>query len=100
MIQVISLLYAGDGGYDALKAHERRVMPILHDHGGRLISASHPSEPRDGDPDEIHVVHFDDMAALSAFRADPRHAGLKAERLHAIRDVRLFITDQFVTYID
>jgi uncharacterized protein (DUF1330 family) len=100
VIQVISLLYAGEGGREALKAHERRVMPILHDYGGRLISASHPSEPRDGDPDEIHIVHFDDMTALGAFRGDPRHAAMKAERLRAIRDVRLFITDQFVTYID
>ena len=100
MIQVISLLYAGEGGYAALKAHEHRIMPILHDHGGRLISASKPSDPRDGDPDEIQVAHFDDLAALTAFRTDPRHAALTAQRRHALRDVRLYLTDQFVTYID
>ena len=100
MIQVIALLYAGEGGIASLKAHENRIMPILHDHGGRLISASRPSEPRAGDPDEIHVAHFDDLAALEAFRADPRHATLKDERAHALRDVRIYLTDQFVAYID
>ncbi len=100
MIQIIALLYAGDGGRDALKAYEAEVLPILHEYGGRLISASRPSEPRDDDPDEIHIVHFADMAALAAFRADARHAELKPRRMHAMRDVRLYITDQFVTYID
>ena len=100
MIQIIALLYAGHGGREALKAYETEVLPILHEHGGRLISASRPSEPRDDDPDEIHIVHFPDMAALTAFRADPRHVALKPRRTDALRDVRLYITDQFVTYID
>ena len=100
MIQIIALLYAGDGGKEALQAYEHKVMPIFHDHGGRMVSASHATEPREGDPDEIHVVQFADRAALDAFRADPRLAPLKEERLRAVRDTRLFITDQFVTYID
>ena len=100
MIQIIVLLYRGPGGDDALAAYGAKVQPILHEHGGRMVSASRPSEPRDGDPDAIDIVHFDDMASYEAFRADPRHAGLIEMRQQAIREVRLYITDQFVTYID
>ncbi|MEI9906177.1 MAG: DUF1330 domain-containing protein [Asticcacaulis sp.] len=100
MIQVIALLYAGDGGKPAMRAYESKVMRILAEHGGRLVSASHPADPRPDDPDEVHIVQFESSGHFAAFRADPRHAGLKTERQAAIRDTRLFITDQFVTYID
>ena len=100
MIQIVALLYAGEGGKQAMRAYEKRIMPILAEHGGRLVSASHPTDPGQDDPDEVHIVHFDAMANLEAFRADPRHAALKAQRMIALRDVRLFITDQFVAYID
>ncbi|HVZ30148.1 MAG TPA: DUF1330 domain-containing protein [Asticcacaulis sp.] len=100
MIQIIALLYAGEGGKTALKAYEAKVMRILAEYSGRLVSASHPTDPKSDDPDEVHVVHFESMDHFTAFRADPRHADLKPERQMAIRDVRLFITDQYVTYID
>ena len=100
MIQIIVLLYAGEGGKAALKAYQEEVMPIFHEHGGRLVSASHASKPRDDDPDEVHIVHFGSLEDLEAFRADPRHAALKEKRLYAVRDTRLYETDQFVTYID
>ncbi len=100
MIQIVVLLYHGPGGKPALDAYGARVQPILHEHGGRMVSASRPSEPRDGDPDAVDIVHFDTMTAYEAFRADGRHADLIEMRQAAIRDVRLYITDQFVTYID
>ena len=100
MIQIIVLLYAGEGGKAALKAYQEEVMPIFHEHGGQMVSASHASVPREGDPDEIHIVHFAGRVELEAFRADPRHAALKDKRMYAVRDTRLYETDQFVTYID
>ena len=100
VIQIIVLLYAGEGGKAALTTYQEEVMPIFHEHGGRLVSASHASEPRDDDPDEVHIVHFSSLVELEAFRADPRHAALKEKRMYAVRDTRLYQTDQFVTYID
>jgi len=100
VIQIIVLLYAGEGGKAALQAYQEEVMPIFHDHGGRMVSASHASVPRPDDPDEVHIVHFPSSEALQAFRADPRHAALMDKRIHAVRDTRLYETDQFVTYID
>ncbi len=100
MIQIVALLYKGAGGKAAMTAYEAEVMHILAEHGGKLVSASHPTHPMPEDPDEIHIVHFESYQALEAFRADPRHAALKERRIEAIRDTRLYITDQFVTYID
>jgi uncharacterized protein (DUF1330 family) len=100
VIQIIVLLYHGPGGKPALDAYGGKVQPILHEYGGRMVSASRPSEPREGDPDAIDVIHFDEMASYEAFRADTRHAAMIEMRQQAIRDVRLYITDQFVTYID
>ena len=82
-----------------MAAYEAEVMHILAEHGGRLISASHPTEPMPDDPDEIHIVQFDGQRELDAFRADPRHAALKDRRISALRDTRLYITDQFITYL-
>ena len=99
MIQIVALLYAGDGGKAAMKAYEAEVMPILAEYGGKLVSASHPANPMPDDPDEIHIVQFASRDDLDAFRADPRHADLKDRRVAALRDTRLYITDQFVTYL-
>jgi uncharacterized protein (DUF1330 family) len=100
VIQIVVLLYAGEGGKAAMRIYEAKAARILAEHGGRMISASHPTDPRPDDPDEVHIVQFDRLEQFEAFRADPRHAGLKPERMAAIRDTRLFITDQFVTYLD
>jgi hypothetical protein len=100
VIQIIALLYAGEGGRAALSAYQAKLMRILAEHGGQLVSASHPTDPKPDDPDEVHVVHFENMDRFLAFRTDPRHAGMADERAIALRDFRLFITDKFVTYID
>ncbi len=94
------LLHHGPGGKAALDAYGAEVVPILHGHGGRMVSASRPSEAREGDPDAIDIIQFETAAGYEGFRNDPRHAGLIDMRQQAIRDVRLYITDQFVTYID
>lgn len=100
MIQIVVLLYVGEGGVTALRKHEAEMAPIIYRHGGQIISASHPSAPQPGDPDEIHILHFPDMAAFDDFRNDPDYLAKAEERHQAIRDARLYITDQFVTYID
>jgi uncharacterized protein (DUF1330 family) len=100
LIQIVVLLYVGDGGIPALRAHEAEMAPIIYRYGGQIISASHPSAPRPGDPDEIHILQFPDMQAFDDFRTDPESQSKLEQRRHAIRDARLYITDQFVTYID
>ena len=70
MIQIVVLLYVGDGGIEALRAHEAEMVPLIYRHGGQIVSASHPSAPRPGDPDEIHILQFPDMQAFDDFRND------------------------------
>ncbi len=100
MIQIVVLLYVGDGGISALRAHEAEMAPIIYRYGGQIVSASHPSAPRPGDPDEIHILQFPDMKAFDEFRADPDFTAREDQRRQAVRDARIYITDQFVTYID
>lgn len=100
MIQIVVLLYVGDGGIAALRAHEAEMAPIIYRHGGQIVSASRPSEPRPGDPDEIHILQFPDMTAFEDFQKDPESQAKADQRRHAIRDARIYITDQFVTYLD
>jgi uncharacterized protein (DUF1330 family) len=100
LIQIVVLLYVGEGGVTALREHEAEMAPIIYRHGGQIISASHPSAPQAGDPDEIQILQFPDMKAFNDFRNDPDSLSKMEQRRHAIRDARVYITDQFVTYID
>lgn len=82
---VIAFLHARDGGLAALRDFEAPVLPILDDHGGRLVCAVAPDggtfDPR---PDEVHLLSFPELEAFVAYRADPRHAGLAEVRARAI----------------
>jgi uncharacterized protein (DUF1330 family) len=100
VIQIVVLLYVGEGGLTALREHEAEMAPIIYRHGGQIISASHPSAPQPGDPDEVHILQFPDMRAFEDFRTDPDFLAREDQRRHAVRDARVYITDQFVTYID
>jgi len=100
VIQIVVLLYVGPGGIEALRAHEAEMAPIISRHGGQIVSASRPSAPRPGDPDEIHILQFPDMQAFEDFGKDPDNRSKMEQRRHAIRDARLYITDHFVTYLD
>jgi uncharacterized protein (DUF1330 family) len=100
VIQIVVLLYVGEGGIAALRKHEAEMAPIIYRHGGQIVSASHPSAPQPGDPDEVHILQFPDMQAFDDFRDDPDALAKIEQRRHAIRDARIYITDQFVTYID
>jgi uncharacterized protein (DUF1330 family) len=57
-------------GVEKFEEYERRVLPLLDDHGGRL-------ERRLRSPDsltEIHIVAFESREAFAGYREDPRRA--------------------------
>ena len=62
-------------GVEAFQRYEAAVLPLLADHGGRLVRRlRNPA----GDV-EVHLVEFVSADGLDAYRADPRraaHAGL------------------------
>ena len=95
MLRIVALLYAGPTGADGLRAYERRVLPILCEHGGRVVMAFTPDEPG---PDEVHVLEFPSAAAFAAYRADERIAALAAERSAAIARTELYSAERLIDY--
>ena len=99
MFDVLVLLSAGPGGVGALRAYEQRVVPILYEYNGELLSAFSPR--RDGDdatPDEIHLLRFKSEDDFVAFRRDPRVGFLASERDRAISNTVVYVSDKSVSY--
>jgi len=100
-LTVIALLYAGDGGMEALTAFEAEVLPIIADHDGRLEKAFAPDlglSAFDDPPDEVHILAFPSASAFDEYRADPRHGQLAAARARAIRKTLVVAADQMKAY--
>ena len=98
MVQVIALLYANESGLTGIRNYESKVIPILKEHHGRLLTASSNSRKSDDEPDEIHVVEFPDLQTLSNYKNDPRVAALSDLRKSSMKDMKLFFTDTFYDY--
>jgi hypothetical protein len=76
-------------GVAAFAEYERRVLPLLGDHGGRL---SRRLRSADGLV-EAHLVDFPSAAAFASYRDDPRRApdrGLLEESGSAIELLELY----------
>lgn len=81
------------GGTADFDAYERAVLPRLPAHGGHLLERlRHVAD--DGRWREVHLLAFDDEAALAAFRADPvrvaaasllERSGARVELLPVVR---------------
>ena len=98
MIQIIALLYASKNGIEGLRAFESKVIPILREHGGRLISASSYAERKEGEADEIHVIQFPSHDAFEAYKQDARVIELRALKDEMISKTEVHVTDVFHEY--
>lgn len=99
MIHVVALLRARGGDLAALRDYEALVLPMMADHGGRLVSAFRP-ETTGGDhaPDEVHILAFPTRADLQAYREDKRHADLSLLRANAIERTFVLIPAEVIDY--
>lgn len=70
---------------DAFEAYERKVMPLLQKHAGRLELSVRSV---DGTT-EAHLLYFPDASNFEAFLSDPEREGLKDEwsRIGAVSTV-------------
>lgn len=98
MIQLIVLLYASQHGIDGLRKFESKVIPILREHGGTLISASSKQDHTSNEPDEIHVIQFPSMNEFNAYKNDARVITLRAEKEKMIQKMDLYMTNTFHSY--
>lgn len=98
MIQIIALLYASDDGIEGLREFESRVIPILREHKGVLVSASTNTSRSITEPDEIHVIQFPSTEEFEAYKNDQRVIGLSSAKETMISKMDVFITDSFHEY--
>ena len=62
---------------DRAAAYEDAVLPLLADHGARLLYRGRRKDGQDATlPFEVHVLWFPNRAAFDAYLVDDRRAGL------------------------
>jgi hypothetical protein len=98
VIQIIALLYAGENGIEGLREFESKVMPILREHKGNLISASFNENNTLEEPDEIHVIQFPSIEEFNAYKIDPRVVELSSLKSKMIKKADIYITNKFFRY--
>ncbi len=95
MIHILIMINAGAGGPDAIRRYEAKVVPIIHEYGGKILSAF---KPLNTPPDEIHLIEFSSEEALTLYQQDSRVVELKAERERAITKTDLYISSEIINY--
>ncbi len=98
MIQIIALLYASENGIEGLREFESKVIPILREHKGKLISASYNEDKTLNEPDEIHVIHFPCIEEFYAYKVDLRVVELSSLKSKMIKKADVYITNNFYQY--
>jgi uncharacterized protein (DUF1330 family) len=99
VIHILAMLHAGAEGIESLRDYERKVLPILEEHGGKLLSAF---TPRGHDhpecPDEIHLIEFPSDEAFQSYRSDERVAKLSEMRGACISKTVVHVSKEMVSY--
>jgi uncharacterized protein (DUF1330 family) len=98
MIQIIALLYASENGIEGLREFESKVIPILREHEGKLISASSNEDKTLNEPDEIHVIQFPSIEEFNAYKIDLRVVELSSLKSKMIKKADVYITNNFYQY--
>jgi uncharacterized protein (DUF1330 family) len=69
--------YAATGMSERASAYEDEVLPLLADHGARLLYRGRRAAHQDDSlPLEVHLTWFPHRRALEAYMADERRAAL------------------------
>lgn len=88
-IELCCLLRARPGLEAEMTAYEDRVLALVPEHGGELLSRA-IGDGADGHPHEVHTYRFPLQASLDAYLADPRRTVLTAERDRVVESTVLF----------
>lgn len=88
-IELCCLLRARPGAEAAMTAYEDKVLALVPEHGGELVSRA-IGDGADGRPHEVHLFRFPDQAAIDAYLADPRRTALAGERERVVESTVLF----------
>lgn len=88
---VVMIAELGAAAVEPFDSYERRVLPLLDRHGGRLERRLRTADGRT----EVHLLSFPSRAGYDAYRADPERAALHPmltgldleQRVLEVRDV-------------
>lgn len=77
MIYIAQLIYLQPGKEKEFLKFESKVIPLMKEHGGKIIQRIRPNEQafiegEEKKPYEIHIVTFPDYDALEAYGDDPK----------------------------
>ena len=99
MIHVLVMLHAGADGVAGLRRYESAVLPLLSEHGGKLLSAFVPEGHDQTDcPDEIHLIEFQSRQGLQSYRQDERVLALAGQRSGAVMSTVTYVSEQLLDY--
>jgi uncharacterized protein (DUF1330 family) len=88
-LHLCCLLWAHPGTERALTAYEDKVLALVPEHGGQLLSRV-LGDGAHGHPHEVHVFRFPDQTAVDAYLADSRRLALTDERDRVVARTELF----------
>jgi uncharacterized protein (DUF1330 family) len=84
----------------SVRAYRRAVEPLLIRHNARQLTRAKVKNAGIGQPDEIHIIKFEDMADLAALQADPDYLALADLRQEAMMGTTSYIADEYATFLD
>lgn len=88
-IRLCVLLWPAEGAEADLRGYEDAVLPLLDEHGGRLVARETVVRGSEDDPLEVQLIELRDQAGLDGYLADPRRLALEDERAQAIARTRI-----------
>ena len=83
MLTLCILLWANEGCRDDLAVYEDRVLRLVQEHAGTVVSRIRTTGSDNG-PDEIQILRFPHDDALASYLADPRRTALLVERARVV----------------
>lgn len=75
---LVFLGYADPSGADDAARFEDEVLPLVEEHGGRVVFRGRRRDDDASHPAEVHVLWFPDHDAIEHYREDPRRAAIVA----------------------
>ncbi|MBX3052540.1 MAG: hypothetical protein KF753_13750 [Caldilineaceae bacterium] len=100
MLVIIAHLFMHPGQEVAFRVYETAALARFRAHGGEVLAAFRPSPTADGEPtpDEIHVLRIESEEAFALFRGDCARRALDELRAQAIRETRIFVSQEHIPY--
>lgn len=84
-ITLCVLLWPHEDRTEELIEYEDRVLPLLSDHGARVVVRTRTDGEHPEMPLEVHILEFPSESALESYMGDERRQAMSDARDRAIR---------------